>query len=360
MRHSVRPDETMQALVFEGPGRLVLRSIPRPLPGEGEVLVRIHTAAICGSDLRIVAGTKTRDVRVGHPIGHEGAGTVAAAGAGVREYQPGEAVVVCVVESCGRCACCLAGRENLCEGRRTLGYHTDGAFAEYMLIPSHAVARGNLFKLPASVDLAWAPLIEPLACCINGQDEMGLSPGSDSADASWPESLVIFGAGPIGLMHLLLARARCGTRLRQVVVVEPRASRREIALRLGADETCAPEEFKATERFDAAIVAVGVPELASLAVNAVRRCGRVSLFAGFPVKSVATIDPNAIHYRQVRVYGASESRRSDFAAALALAAGGKLDLAALVTHRFPLAEHDEAFRLAADGSALKVVLDIRP
>ena len=80
----------MQALVFDGPGRLVLRSIPRPLPGEGEVLVRIHTAAICGSDLRIVAGTKTRDVRVGHPIGHEGAGTVAAVGAGVREYQPGD------------------------------------------------------------------------------------------------------------------------------------------------------------------------------------------------------------------------------------------------------------------------------
>ncbi len=351
-------DETMQALVFEGPGRLVLRQMARPRPGEGEVLVRIHTAAICGSDLRIAAGSKTRDVRPGHPIGHEAAGTVAELGNGIRGYEPGEPVVVCVVESCGRCAFCHAGRENLCDERRTLGYHTDGAFAEYMLIPAHAVARGNLFKLPPGVDLAWAPLIEPLACCINGQEELGLGVGSEPASASWPESLVIFGAGPIGLLHLVLARARGGTHLRHLAVVEPRASRRQAALRLGADAAYTPEEFDKPDGFDAAIVAVGVPELVPVAIRAVRRCGRVSLFAGFPVSGTATIEPNAIHYRQIRVYGASESRRGDFATALTLAAEARVDLAALVTHRFRLSEHEEAFRLAADGSALKVVFDV--
>ena len=348
----------MRALVFEGPHKLSLRQIPMPEPAEGEVLIRVHAAAICGSDVRIVSGTKTRDVRTGHPIGHECAGTVAAVGKGVTGYAPGERVAVCVVVSCGQCTYCLMERENLCETRITLGYHTDGAFADYMLIPAHAVKRGNLFKLPDGVALAYAPLIEPMACCLNGQHEMDLSEQGSTADRRDDQSLVIFGAGPIGLLHLMLARARSEPTFSEITVVEPQPHRREYARKLGADTVCSPGEFEAADRFDAAILAAGVPELVSQAVGAVCKCGRISLFAGFAVGASAVIDPNAIHYKQIRLFGASESRRTDFAEAMSLMAERRIDPAPLVTHRFALEDFKEAFRVAADGSALKVVFDM--
>jgi len=348
----------MRALVFEGPSKLSLRQIPRPEPAEGEVLIRVRAAAICGSDVRIVSGSKTRDVRTGHTIGHECAGVVAAIGKSVKDYAPGQRVAVCVVVSCGQCAYCLTGRENLCETRITLGYHTDGAFADYMLIPAHAVNRDNLFKLPDSVALAYAPLIEPMACCLNGQHEMGLCEPRGAADRRDDQSLVIFGAGPIGLLHLMLARARSAVPFSEITVVEPRPHRREYARKLGADTVCSPDEFDAADRVDAAILAVGVPEVVPQAVGAVRKCGQISLFAGFPVGASAVIDPNAIHYKQIRLFGASESRRSDFAEAMSLMAEGHVDPAPLVTHRFALEDYREAFRVAADGSALKVVFDL--
>ena len=338
----------MQALIFEGPGRLRLNRVPLSQPGPGEVLIRVRHATICGSDVRIVSGRKTRDVRPGHPIGHECAGTVAVVGDGVSAYAPGDRVAVCVVVSCGSCDYCRSDKENLCNERITLGYHTDGAFAETMLIPAHAVARGNLFQLPEEIPLESGPLIEPMACCLNGQLEMGMD---DSV-----RSLVIFGAGPIGLYHLLLAKA--GLASRQVTVVEPIAHLRAHARNFGADAVCEPDAFDAVEQFDGAIVAVGVSELVDTALRAVRRNGRLNLFAGFDTGTSATIDPNAIHYKQITVTGASESRRRDYAEAIELIRSGRVDVSPLVTHRFPLAQYEEAFRVASDGSALKVELTL--
>ena len=372
-------NERMRALIFEGPNRLGLREIPRPQPGEGEVLIRVHAAAICGTDVRIVTGRKTRDVRTGHPIGHECAGVVAAVGAGVTEFAPGDRVAVCVVVSCGTCPYCRADKENLCRTRITLGYHTDGAFAEYMLIPAHAVRRGNLFRLPNEIPMALATLLEPMACCINGQHEMRLGADETTHEAGKPESLIIFGAGPIGLLHLMLARAR-GTGDKQqrksaeiegrnegetesaligpITVVEPRPNRRALAAELGADATCSPDEFDAVARFDAAILAVGVPDLVNVALQVVGKSGKVSLFAGFDKNTCVAIDPNLIHYHQLRVTGASESRRCDYAEATSLVRRDIVDPSPLLTHRFHLADYEEAFRVAADGSALKVVFEM--
>jgi len=217
-----------------------------------------------------------------------------------------------------------------------------------MLIPAHAVGRGNLFKLPQELSLESGPLIEPMACCLNGQHEMGLD---DSI-----LSLVIFGAGPIGLYHLLLAKA--GHASRRVTVVEPMAHRRKHASDLGADVVCDPATFEAAEQFDGAIVAVGVPELVNTALLALRRNGRLNLFAGFDAGALTVIDPNTVHYKQITVTGASESRRRDYAEAMELIRTGQIDVLPLVTHRFPLEQYEEAFRVASDGSALKVGLTL--
>jgi len=346
--------QQMRALIFEGPNRLSLREIPRPEPGDGEVLIRVHVAAICGSDVRIMSGRKTRDVRMGYPIGHECAGTIAAIGKGVEGYEPGERVAVCVVVSCGECDYCKADKENLCDSRITLGYHTDGAFAEYMLIPAHAVRRGNLFKLPADVPMDVAPLLEPMACCINGQYEMALGEQDRGKDLP-TESLVIFGAGPIGLLHLMLAKAKG---LDAITVVEPIQYRREMADQLGADIICPPEAFDEAENYDAAILAVGKPELINLAQKVVKRSGKVSLFAGFDAGASVTIDPNLIHYKQLHISGAPESRRGDFAEALSLVTRAKVDPSPLIAHRFSLDQYRKAFQMAADRSALKVIFEM--
>ncbi|HPD29906.1 MAG TPA: alcohol dehydrogenase catalytic domain-containing protein [Phycisphaerae bacterium] len=346
--------DMMRALVFEGPNRMNLRQIPRPRPGPGEVLIRVHATAICGTDIRIFTGRKTREIRHGHPIGHECAGTVAAVGAGVTGYTSGEPVAVCVVVSCGQCEYCRADRENLCDTRYTLGYATDGSFAEYMLIPALAVSRGNLFHLPPQIPMEMAPLLEPIACCLNGQHEMGLGQDKGVKDGR-PQSLLIFGAGPIGLIHLMLAKAKG---VRPITVVEPVAHRRELAGRFGADEVVSPDQFVVAARFDAAILAVGVPELVNVALRAVKKTGRISLFAGFSGGATATIDPNAVHYGQITISGASESRRRDFAEAMSLVQRGIIDPALLLTHRFSLDQYEQAFRVAGDGTAVKVIFEI--
>jgi L-iditol 2-dehydrogenase len=170
-----------------------------------------------------------------------------------------------------------------------------------------------------------------------------------------PRTLVIFGAGPIGLTHLKLARARG---IEAVTVVEPTASRREIARQFGAVETCSPEEFQANGRFEAAICAVGVAELVDLAMKSVTKRGKVNLFAGFDKTAVSTIDPNIIHYQQLRITGASESRRRDYAEAIDLVLTGSIDPAPLITHRFRLDAYKEAFELAESGSALKILFEM--
>ncbi|MBI4580829.1 MAG: alcohol dehydrogenase catalytic domain-containing protein [Planctomycetes bacterium] len=353
---SVAP--TMKALVFEGPGRLQLRDVARPTPAEGEVLVHVHRATICGTDIRIVEGRKTRDIRYGYPIGHECAGTVAEVGPGVTGYAPGERVAVCVVVSCGECRDCRADRENLCAGRITLGYHTAGAFAEYMLIPAQAVRRGNLFKLPDEVGLEVAPLLEPMGCCVNGVHEMhperARPPASgrpSDADAA-SRSLAILGAGPIGLLHLKIARAY--RRHERIVMTEPLPHRREAALRFGADAALAPEAFEPAGTFDDVLVAFGDTSLVDVAMRAAGKCGRVSLFAGFDEEARVSFDPNLVHYQQLRLTGGSESRRRDYAEALALVRDGSLDLTGLVSHWFPLGTHEEAFRTATQRLGLKV------
>jgi len=334
----------VQALLFEGPGKLALRTVPDPQAGPGQIVVRVEATTICGTDVRIVDGLKKRDVRLGHPIGHEFAGVVEEVGPDVRGFSVGDPVAVHPVVTCGACAFCRGGQENLCLERITLGYQVDGSFAEKILLPARAVARGNVFARPEHIRAEQACLLEPIAACLQGQQAMGLQAGG---------AVVIFGAGPIGLFHLMLAAERgC----RPICVVEPRQARRRMALALGADEACGPDEFNPDDRFDGVILAVGRAELIPIALRAARPGGRISLFAGFGPDAAARIDPNAIHYKQLIVAGATESRRSDFAKAMELMASGRVRVDPIITHRFPLEEYAAAFETARSGAGLKVAM----
>jgi L-iditol 2-dehydrogenase len=203
------------------------------------------------------------------------------------------------------------------------------------------------------MDFDAAALAEPLACCINGQRNAGVRMG---------DTVVVLGAGPIGLMHAALARVAGA---RQVIVSEPNALRRQAAAERGVDHVCDPAS-ESLEAFvkartdglgaDVAILAIGVPQLANEALTIVRKGGRVNLFAGFTAGEMASVDVNLIHYNELLVSGASALRRTDYEAALAMLAANQIDARSLITHRFEVSDSLEAFAEAGSGRALKVAI----
>lgn len=343
----------MKAAVLKGPNVLQLTDIATPEAAPGELVLRVRAATVCGTDLRILTGRKTKGVRFPSVIGHEFAGEIVQAGAGVTQFKVGERVCMDPVIPCRACAYCKSGRENVCVNRQAMGYEFDGAFAEYIRIPAIALQAGNVFRMPEGMDFEAAALAEPLACCINGQR---------NAQVGLGDSVVILGAGPIGLMHAALARAAGA---RQVLVSEPAAARRQAAADRGVTHVFDPASGSLADFVqartdglgaDVVILAIGVPQLANEALTLVRRGGRVNLFAGFSAGDTSTIDVNLIHYGEIVVTGASALARRDYELALNMLASGQIDAGSLITHRYAVAESLQAFDEAGSGRALKVAI----
>jgi L-iditol 2-dehydrogenase len=332
----------MKAVVFHGPGRMGIETVADPVPEAGGLVIRVKAAAVCGTDIRIYKGIKTRGVRMPSVLGHEFSGVIEDTGGDPAWFQ-GQRVAVCPALACGRCAACREGASNICEKLAAYGYEIDGGFAEFLHVPKAFVAAGNVIPLPDRLSFEEAALAEPLACVINGQALMGVQPG---------EHVAVLGAGPIGLLHVLLARTKGAGR---ITAVQRSEERREAALAMGADAALGPEDA-AGLRVDAAIVAVGSAELANLAARIVRPRGRINLFAGFPAGELPDFDLNAVHYGEHHVTGAFGLTLAQFGEALQLIASGNVPAARLVTHRVPLDRAMEAFALAGTGQALKAVI----
>ena len=343
----------MLAAVLHAPRDLRLEHVPTPEPGPGEVVLDIEAATLCGTDLRLISGAKTSGVRPGVVLGHEIAGRVAALGEGVSGVRVGDQATVSIVVSCHRCHACLNDREHLCENLRLIGYGIDGGFAERMLVPADAVASGNLVVTPHEIPATTLALAEPLSCVLNGARQVRVQPG---------ETVVVLGAGPIGLLHAQLARvAGAG----QVIVTNRSAHRRELALRLGATRTLDPatEDVRAAvveatggRGADVVIVAVGAAELAGQALALAGIGGRVSYFAGFPKGSTAEVDANLIHYNELIVTGGSNARRADVVRAVDLLSAGVIDAESLVTNQVPLSRFEEAIALVSGRTGVKTAV----
>ena len=342
---------TMNAAVLEDVGRLRLRRVRRPEPGPGEVVLKIEANTICGTDLRIVSGAKTAGVRPGVILGHEFAGRVAAVGDGVAGVPVGAQATCSIVVGCLRCAACQSGREHLCENLILFGYELDGGLAEYLLVPRVAMEHGNLVVVERELPATTLALAEPVSCCLNGARQVAVAPG---------ETVVVLGAGPIGLLHIALARLAGAT-----IFATGRPGRLEAALSLGATEAfdltgdaLTREIMQRTGGRGAGvvIVAVGDLSLVNQALELAAFGGRVNYFAGFPKGSAATMDPNLIHYRELLVSGGSNARRADVARAVGLLSSGALDVGSMVTHQFPLSELDEAMAAVRQRRGLKVAV----
>jgi L-iditol 2-dehydrogenase len=340
---------------FHAPGDVRVEDAPQPSPGPDEVKLRVANCSTCGTDVKIF--------RFGHHhivpprvMGHEIAGEIVEVGPQVSGWRVGERVQVIAAIPCGRCADCAAGRMTVCPNQESMGYHYDGGFAEYLIVPAKVLAVDGLNRIPAGVTFAEASLAEPLACVLNGQTLARVGPGDD---------VVVIGSGPIGCLHVRLARARGASR---VVLVDLNATRLRLAADLvapdaalvGSEVDVVDEIAKRTDGrgVDVVIVAAASGRAQEQAVQLAARQGRISLFGGLPKDDpVIALDANQVHYRELTVVGANGSSPAHNAQALELIAGGAVPVADLITHRLPLERTLEAFDIVARGEGIKVTIE---
>lgn len=343
----------MIAAVFRGPGELEVTEVETPSAGPGEVLVKTGANTVCGTDVRILRGEKTKGIASDVILGHELAGHVAEAGEGVWGYEIGAPVVLAPAIACRRCFFCKRGMENVCVNKKIVGNVVDGGLAEYVRVPAEAVEAGNLFVVQKDLPSEHLALAEPLACCINGQENYRVE---------LDDVVLILGTGPIGLFHLQLALLAGA---RTVIVSNPSEARREFARELGAHVAVDPTsedlagvvaEHTDGLGVDAAVICIGVPSLVNDALRMTRKGGRVNVFAGLSGAGWAEVEANLIHYNELVLTGASDARRSDFEKAIRLIEGGRIDVQRMVTHRYPLRQTLEAIETSAGGEGIKVAV----
>lgn len=339
----------MRALVVTGPGRYGLAELAEPEPGPGEVLVAPTCVGICGSDVELLSGLRPDDY-VRYPIvpGHEWAGVVVSCGHGVTGLSPGTPLVAEGVRSCGVCRRCAEGRVNLCAGPYAeTGFTHPGALAQRLVVPAALV-----HPLPKGRPLDVAALIEPAACVATGLMEVGMPPAG--------ARLAVVGDGPLGLLAVALLDLSRPSRL---ALIGNRPQRAAYGKTLGATDIWVPDEAspQLEGSFDLVVEATNSPEGAALALRLARRAGTV-LLLGISGSGRATIDPDLITLRHLRVQGVFAASRPAWQWLVALYSDGLFDPGALITHRFELSEFEQAIAVLADRdcAALKVVISPNP
>lgn len=341
----------MKSCVFHGPGHLTVEELPTPKPGPGEVLVKTQAASLCFSDIRVYRGEKHADPGV--VIGHEAAGLVTEVGRGVTDIQVGDRVAVCPVLACGECYFCIRGKRNRCLRRRSLGYQVNGGLSEYILAPAELVAQGHLLKVPPGMPADMAAMVEPFACSLYSLEVCQVRPGG---------ALAIVGGGPMGLTHLIIARAMgCAT----IVVSDPLEERLAVARELGATATVNPKvddlreavlELTGGLGVDAAVVSVGNIPAVEAGLLIVRKQGFVNIFGGLPPGSVLSLDPNLVHYNELFLTG-TQNAPSDYYARTVPLLASLPQARRLLTHRFTIDNAPKAFQSRMEMEGLKAVVD---
>ncbi len=332
-----------------------VRDVPIPAISEDEILLRIHAASICGTDLRIVRNGH-RKLKAGQTItlGHEFSGTIERIGSRVGRFHVGQRVGIAPNVGCGQCGMCIRGFTNMCPDYTAFGITFDGAHTEFVRIPAAVIYQGSIVSLPDTISFREAALIEPLSCVINGVRASRVEIG---------DYVVVYGAGPIGLMHLLVT-LRSG--VAKVIVVDPVESRLEAAKRLGANVTINPGNEKTKDRVlslthgngaDVVITACSVASVQEEAFQILAPYGRLCLFGGLPSdKSTIQANSNLIHYKNLLVTGVTGGPPVDFRRALRLMEDKAIDVTRITSHVFQLGDIGRAYETALKGDCLKVVI----
>jgi len=338
----------MKAALLYGVEDLRVEDVAVPTVGAGEVLVRVRGATTCGTDLKIFhRGYVERVIKLPTIFGHEWAGDVVEVAAGLDWPRKGMRVRAGNSAPCLHCAMCQRGQYNLCEDMMWLW----GAYAEYIKVPSRMVFV-NMQEIPEGVSYLEAAIAEPLACVLHGVEEAGVRLG---------DSVAIIGAGPIGLLHLLVSK-RVGAK--KVVVIDVVNERLEVAAKLGADETINGGNEDVIERIrkltggygaDVAIEAIGLPATWEQALKLAKKGGIVLEFGGCPPGTEIKLNAEQLHYGETTVKGAFHTTPLHFRKALDLIASRTIDVRPLITREMNLKNIHEAFNvLSTSKNEIKI------
>jgi L-iditol 2-dehydrogenase len=337
----------MRAAVLTAPRTIEIQELETPNAGRGEVRVRLKYCGICTLEQRMYTG----EVRIHYPIvpGHEASGIVDQVGDDVpSDLRPGMPVALDLVHRCGECFFCRTGQSNLCVNRYKNGRGVLGGFAEYKVVDSKQV-----FAVPESLPLQEAAFAEPVGCCVRSLKKIGLS---------LSEELLIIGAGPMGLMHLLVARC-FGAR---VFVSDPDPRRLAQAASLGADLTIDPaqadlkgivKEQTGGKGVDACVITSPAAAALQSAIDAISANGRINIYTSYNNKPLLPIDANTVHRTEALITGSEGRTEKDFLQAVRLLAFGKVQVGSLISRLAGFGDIEQGLRDAISPETYRVLLD---
>ncbi len=344
----------MKSAFLVGAREFELREVPEPVAPADGLVVEVKACGICGSDLRRWKEGPPANA-LGIVPGHEAAGVVVHVGEKVTKYAVGDHLAIAPDVRCNDCYYCRRGMVNLCDRLRFVGITPGypGGFAEKMVLTGEILANGIVHKMPEGLTFLEGALAEPCCSVLTLHRKINTGLG---------DTVVVMGAGPIGCLHVVVAKARGAL----VIVSEPSQARRKLVQRFRPDAVVDP----ATENLadcvrertegigaDVVICANPVAQTQTQAVEIVRKAGRVVLFGGLPKKDpMVLLDANRIHYGEVEVVGAFSYHPDIHELALAVLERKIIRADLLVTHQFSLDQVGEAFETAASGESLKVVV----
>ena len=340
----------MKAAKLYGVKDLRIEKVDTPKIGDNELLVKVKAATTCGTDLKIYQrGYVSGVIKLPTVFGHEWAGDVAEAGKNVSYFKKGMRVRAGNSSPCLRCYMCQKGKFNLCEDMMWLW----GAYAEFIRVPQRIVML-NTQVIPDHVSYEEAAITEPLACVLHGVEEAGVKLG---------DSVAIIGAGPIGLLHLLVVRKMGAGK---VIISDMIDERLHLAQRLGADEIInakqedtveGAKELTAGYGADVVIEAIGMPATWEQALKMVRKGGTVLEFGGCPPETEIKVSTEQLHYGETTVMGAFHTTPAHFKKALNLIASGTINVKPLITNRMKLDDIKQAFEtLTTSKTDIKIAV----
>jgi 2-desacetyl-2-hydroxyethyl bacteriochlorophyllide A dehydrogenase len=335
----------MKAVVLQRPHEAVVEEVPTPTPEPNEVVVNVKRCGICGTDLHIFDGEFPPSPFPLIP-GHEMAGVIAAVGHGVQGLREGDRVAVDPSLFDGECYFCKTQRGNLCEHWGGIGVTTDGGFADYVRAPAR-----NIYPLPEGMSFAEGAFIEPLACVTWALKRMPMAVGDE---------VLIFGAGPMGLLLLQAVKHDGAGR---VAMVDLKEHRLAVARDLGADLTASPgDSFADTlhgafpRGFDVVIDATGNPRVVEEAFAHVKRGGRLLIFGVSPAGAKVNFEPFRVYNNDLTIYG-SMAVNYTFFPTIQFLEGGAIRLLPILTHTLPLDQYLNALKTFRSGESLKIQLE---
>jgi threonine dehydrogenase-like Zn-dependent dehydrogenase len=339
---------------MEGKG-LEITDVPMPKIQPDEALVKVEATAICGTDVKIVRNGSRR-AKPGQRLvlGHEFAGTIHEVGSAVRGLTKGMRVGVAPNFGCGHCEACIKGMSNMCAQYSAFGIDIDGSHTSYVRIPAAAIAQGNVVELPPEATWEEMAVAEPLSCVLNGQNSVNLKAG---------DTVLVYGAGPMGLLHVVLAAASGASR---IIMADPVGARLGKASEVGATSTVDSSRDSVADHVkaqtngrgvDVIFTAASVAEIVPEALQLLAPFGRFCLFAGLlKGKSNVTIDANPIHYKNLLITGTSGGCNADYRTTVKLIASRRVDVRPVISHVFPMSKIADAYAMASSGRGQKIVI----